>query len=62
MAGLPYIGLKKEGTPMYGSPNSNKARAAASRVRYAQFELSQISAVHFNLTYAISLVRLNQFK
>jgi len=37
MAGLPYIGLKKEGTPMYGSPNSNKARAAASRVRYVPF-------------------------
>jgi hypothetical protein len=30
MAGLPYIGLKKEGTPMYGSPSSNIARAAAS--------------------------------
>jgi len=36
MAGLPYIGLKKKGTPIYGSPSSNKARAAASRVRWAQ--------------------------
>jgi hypothetical protein len=30
MAGLPYVGLKKKGTPMYGSPSSNIARAAAS--------------------------------
>jgi hypothetical protein len=30
--------VKEEGTPIYGSPISNKARAAASRVRYVQLK------------------------